>query len=139
MRTWLLAWFGGVVIGVVNGIVREKVYARRVGEATAHRVSSATAIAAFAGWFCILQRRAPLRSLHQALGVGLAWVVMTVGFEFGFGRLVARQSWRGLLADYDLRRGRLWPLVLAWIGIGPAVTRTMRRRQVGARSGKCSK
>jgi hypothetical protein len=31
-----------------------------------------------------------------------------------------------LLADYDLRKGRLWPLVLAWIVLGPAVVRARR-------------
>jgi hypothetical protein len=52
---------------------------------------------------------------------------MTVGFEFAFGRLVAKQSWQDLLADYNLARGRTWPLVLAWIAAGPAVVPGLRR------------
>lgn len=51
---------------------------------------------------------------------------LTVAFEFGFGRLVAKQSWHELLGDYDLRRGRTWPLVLAWIAVGPAVVRRLQ-------------
>jgi len=38
--------------------------------------------------------------------VGASWLVMTVGFELGFGRLVAKQSWEELLAGYDVTRGR---------------------------------
>jgi len=65
--------------------------------------------------------------------IGIAWLALTVAFEFGFGRSVAHASWQDLLADYDLRKGRLWPLVLAWINLGPAVIRARRARApVGA-------
>jgi hypothetical protein len=124
--TWLAAWLGGAGIGVANGIAREATYGRLVGERTAHQISSATAIAAFAAYYAALQRRWPLRDTGEALGVGAAWVAMTVCFEFGFGRLVAKQSWDQLLADYDVREGRTWPLVLAWIGAGPAIIATTR-------------
>jgi hypothetical protein len=127
-RAWSIAWLGGVGIGVVNGVAREATYGRRVGERTAHNVSGLTAVAAFAGYFAVLQRRWPLASEREALQIGGRWAVMTVAFEFAFGRLVAKQSWRELLADYDVAKGRTWPFVLAWIGIGPAVMRRMRRR-----------
>ena len=67
----------------------------------------------------------------QALEVGIAWLALTVAFEFGFGRYVAHTSWRELLADYDLRKGRLWPLVLAWIMLGPALVRARSVRGSG--------
>jgi hypothetical protein len=57
--------------------------------------------------------------------VGAAWLGLTIGFEFGFGRLVAKQSWERLLADYDVSAGRTWPLVLAWLAAGPEVTRRL--------------
>jgi hypothetical protein len=34
--------------------------------------------------------------------IGLLWVVLTVGFEIGFGRLAAGYSWDRLASDYDL-------------------------------------
>jgi hypothetical protein len=52
--------------------------------------------------------------------LAVPWLALTVAFEFVFGRLVAKQSWSDLVADYNLARGRTWPLVLAWIAIGPA-------------------
>jgi hypothetical protein len=126
---WVVGWLGGAAIGILNGMLREKTYAR-VGEGHAHRLSSATAIVALAGWFAFLERRFPLRSRSQALTVGAVWVLITVAFEFGFGRFVAKQSWQELVADCDVRRGRLWSFVLAWIGLGPAVVRAVARRSV---------
>ena len=34
------------------------------------------------------------------------WLGLTLAFEFGFGRLVAKQSWEQLLADYNVAAGR---------------------------------
>jgi hypothetical protein len=56
----------------------------------------------------------------------MGWLALTVAFEFGFGRLVAKQSWDELLADYDVAEGRTWPFVLAWIAAGPAAVRALR-------------
>ena len=83
-------------------------------------------IALFAGYFELLARRRPLASTREALEVGVAWLALTVAFEFGFGRCVAHTSWEQLLSDYDLRRGRLGLLVLACILVGPAVVRARR-------------
>ena len=112
MSRWLAAWVGGAGIGVANGILRETTFGRRLSERAAHQLSTATAIGAFAGYFAALQRRWPLRDRGEALSVGAAWAALTVAFEFGFGRLVAKQSWDRLLADYDISQGRTWPLVL---------------------------
>jgi hypothetical protein len=42
------------------------------------------------------------------------------------GRAVAKTSWQDLLADYNLAEGRTWPLVLAWIALGPAIVREVQ-------------
>jgi hypothetical protein len=127
-RPWILAWGGGAMIGVANGVLREATVGRVLSERAAHAASGATAVAAFGGYFSVLQRRWPIPSTRDALAIGAAWLGMTVAFEFGFGRAVARQSWDELLADYDLTDGRTWPLVLAWIAAGPAVTRAVAER-----------
>jgi hypothetical protein len=126
---WTAAWLGGAAIGVANGIARETTYGRALGERAAHNVSSATAVAGFAGYFAALQRRWPIPDGRAALAVGVRWLLLTIAFEFGFGRLVAKQSWDQLLADYDVAAGRTWPFVLAWIALGPAViARLLRAR-----------
>jgi hypothetical protein len=124
---WIAAWLGGAAIGVANGVAREATYGRAASERTAHNLSGVTGIAAFAGYFWALQRRWPLASRSDAFAVGASWLAMTVAFEFGFGRLVAKQSWDELLAEYDVTEGRTWPLVLTWIAVGPAVVRELQR------------
>jgi hypothetical protein len=120
---WLGAWFAGAGIGVANGVARETTYGTVLDERRAHQVSSLTALVAFAALFRALERRWPLASDADAVGIGAAWLAMTVAFELGFGRLVAHQSWGELLADYDLARGRLWPVVLGGLAVGPLVAR----------------
>ena len=82
-----------------------------------------TAIGLFAGYFWLLQRRYPLASDRAALRVGAFWLTLTVLFEFGFGRAVDGKTWAELLADYNLGQGRVWTLVLAWLALGPLVSR----------------
>jgi hypothetical protein len=125
---WLAAWPGGVLIGVANGAAREATVGRRLPERTAHNVSTASAMAAFAAYYSALDRRWPLPNRGEALVVGAGWLAMTVAFEFGFGRVIAQKPWSELLADYNLARGRTWPLLLAWLTVGPEVTRRARRR-----------
>ena len=132
MRTlrqrWLLAWIGGAAIGVGNGIAREGTYGRHLAGGTSNRLSALTAVAAFTAYFRLLQRHWPLARRSEALQIGAVWLGLTVAFEFGFGRLVAKKPWRELTADYNVARGRLWPLVLAWIALGPELTRRWDRR-----------
>jgi hypothetical protein len=123
---WIVAWLGGAVIGVVNGILRGATYGKRVSDGVAHQISGVTAVAAFAAYFRALDRRWPIPTAREALTIGFVWLGLTVAFEFTFGRLVAKMTWEELLADYDVRAGRTWPLVLAWIAAGPAVTRATR-------------
>lgn len=121
-RSWIAAWVGGAAIGVANGAGRELTYGRLVAEPVANRISVAIATTAFLAYFRLLQRRRPLRSRAQALLVGGAWSSLTVGFEFSLGRAQGK-SWRELTAEYDLSRGRLWPLVLLTILLGPEAAR----------------
>lgn len=128
VRAWMLAWLGGPAIGIANGVARELAYRQRVGELTAHQISTATGIGLFAVYLWALEGRWPLPSRRAALGTGAAWVVLTVLFEFGFGRYVDGKTWSELGHDYNLADGRVWALVLAWLAFGPFVVRELRRR-----------
>ena len=123
VRRWIIAWLGGSVLGIVNGVARELAYKDRVGETTANQISAGSLTALLALYFVVLQRRWPIPRMKTALEIGGAWVVLTVLFEFGFGHYVDRKSWSELLDNYDISDGHLWLLVLLWIGIGPAATR----------------
>ena len=68
-------------------------------------------------------------TLRAALVVGLGWLLMTLAFEFGFGRLRGR-SWAELLVDYDLRAGRIWVLVLVVTALAPLLASWMHGASV---------
>lgn len=126
-RAWLIAWLGGSVLGIVNGVIRELVYKDEVGDLTAHYISTATLIVLLALYFWMLDRRWPLPTFSDALLIGLAWTLLTASFDFGFGHYVDRKPWSELARDYDLSAGRVWILVLAWVALGPSAVRGIRR------------
>ena len=125
VRRWILAWLGASVLGIVNGGIRDLAYEERVGESAAGRISTGTLIAALALYFWALHRRWPLESRHDALAVGAAWVALTVLFEFGFGSTAEGLSWAEMVEPYDVTKGNVWILVLAWIAAGPAIVRAV--------------
>jgi hypothetical protein len=63
------------VVGVADGIVREATYGKRLPEAAAHQVSTATAITAFLLYFRFLDERWPIENEDRA------W---TIGARFGW-------------------------------------------------------
>lgn len=125
-RRWLLAWIGAASIGVANGVLREALNraprGRRLSDRTAHQLSTVSAVVLLTGYAAALNRRMPLPDAHSARRVGLAWAAGTLAFEFGFGRTAAGQSWKELLADYDVRHGRFWVAVPATMAIAPGAT-----------------
>jgi hypothetical protein len=128
-RPWVAAWLGLPALGIANGTIREVVYADRLGDRAAHQVSTATLLAAMGSYMGMLERRWPLRSTSQALGVGGIWAGLAILFEFGFGHYVSGQPWSELLGDYDLRHGRLWVLIPIATALGPAAVRAARTRR----------
>jgi hypothetical protein len=128
-RAWLIAWLGGSVLGVVNGVIRETTYKDRVGDLTAKQISAGTLTLLLALYFWVLHRRWPIRTTNSALQIGVAWVVLTILFEFGFGHYVDRKSWSELFENYDLTGGNLWLLVLVWILAGPVVVRALQMKR----------
>jgi len=123
MIAWLLLLF--VAFGAAT--LRVKLLEPRVGEQAAHVIGSL----AVAGTFAILIWAlapwvVPDLDGQTLLLVGGGWTLATVGFEFGFGRWVMGHPWSRLLADYDLRRGRIWALVLLVILVMPTLTGFLR-------------
>jgi hypothetical protein len=95
-----------------NGMLRVTALQPRLGEDRARQVACVTGIAIVLALARFLVPRLGRRTHGELLGAGALWLALTLAFEFGFGRL-SGHSWEALFADYDLLRGRLWPLVLA--------------------------
>jgi hypothetical protein len=65
-------------------------------------------------------------STRDAFLTGLAWLALTLAFEFLAGHYVFGKPWNDLLADYDILSGRIWVLVLVTTLLAPPLTTYMR-------------
>ena len=64
---------------------------------------------------------------HEALGIGVFWLLLTLLFEFGFGRLVQHKPWSKLLEAYTFAGGNVWPIVLLVVVLAPVIAQRFRR------------
>lgn len=103
-------WLAILVLASLNGAVRDLVVAPRIGDTAARAISTLVlcGLVLLVTWVSI--RWIGPHSARQALAIGALWLVLTLAFEVGAGRLTGK-SWSVVLADYDLLRGRIWVLV----------------------------
>jgi threonine/homoserine efflux transporter RhtA len=127
MAKAMAMWLVLLVAMFVNGTVRVLVLQPRLGEHLARQLAVLTGILIILGLTLPFVRSLHRPTARQLLGVGLLWLALTVAFEFSFGRYVLGTSWEVLLADYDLLRGRLWPLALLVTATAPWLCSRFRR------------
>jgi hypothetical protein len=121
MLRYLIAWLVMLIVSVANGTLRDFTYGRHLPELAAHQLSTLSGIVLLGAVIYLFVRRWPPASARQAFSIGLFWMLLTVVFEFLFFHYVGGHSWAELLANYDLSKGRLWPLLLAWVAFSPWV------------------
>lgn len=123
---YFLLWFPLVIIAVINGVVRNGIYRKYMGELLAHQVSTIVGITLFGIFIWLATNKWQIESASQAFLIGVMWLVMTVIFEFTFGHYVFGNPWSKLLNDYNILKGRIWVLVLIWITIAPYIFYKLR-------------
>jgi hypothetical protein len=116
---YALFWLGMPVVAILNAIMREKFYKGTLGELAAHQISTITLIILIGIYTWLVSLGWKLESAGQAFIVGGIWLVLTIAFEFGFGRLVMKHPWECLFHDYNILKGRIWVLVLTWTFLAP--------------------
>ena len=126
MARALLVWVGLLLLAVLNGGVRDTWLSPRMGEGPARALSSLllSGLILLLTWLTIGWIR-PVRP-GAALNVGALWLVLTLAFEFLVGHYGFGKAWAELLADYDVRRGRIWILVLVVTVLAPLWAARMR-------------
>ncbi|MDH4463605.1 MAG: hypothetical protein QE290_06150 [Acidovorax sp.] len=111
---------------VANGIFRQAVLLPALGTAAAFVLSGLM----LAGWILVLAtatvRWMGIHTSRGALGAGVIWLALTLGFEFGFGALVQGKSVPELLQAYAFHDGNIWPLVLLTTLLGPLLALQIR-------------
>jgi hypothetical protein len=119
-------WSLMALLAVLNGILREKVLVPLLGQPLAELLSgiSLSLLIFLLTWLSI-PWLGTLASREYWL-VGGLWLVMTLLFEFVFGRFVAGKTWDELLRAYDFTTGNLWTFVLVVMVISPYVAARLR-------------
>jgi hypothetical protein len=118
---YIAAWFGLMIVAILNGTLRTFGFAKVIPELRAHQLSCFTGILLIGLAVWLLDKKWEIESKNQAFLIGFIWIVMTVIFEFVFGHYVMKHPWERLLHDYRIDEGRLWILVLIWTAIVPFV------------------
>ena len=117
----ILWWFSFPFVGILNGVLREVIYKKLVGDLPAHQISTVTGVLFFGIIFYFIFKKWKIESARHAILVGVIWLGLTILFEFGFGHYIMGNPWQKLLHDYNLAEGRVWGLFLLWITIAPFV------------------
>lgn len=107
----LLFWFLLMLLAIANGTLRVKLIIPVTGLTAGLAISTVMlcALILLATWLGI-RWLGPADSA-QAWSIGLLWLALTLGFEFGAGHYLFKKPWSELLVDYDISKGRIWLLV----------------------------
>ncbi len=117
----LALWFGILVLAVLNGTLREKAFIPLVGSFPAF-IASGTILSVCI--FLVAYLATPwygALSSPQWLAIGLFWFLLTLAFEFGFGRCVQHKDWPELFEAYTFKGGNIWSLVLVVRSTAPSL------------------
>ncbi len=121
MIHYVLAWIAMLLIAIANGAFRQLTFSKVMPELRAHQLSTAIGSALIGLFIWTVVRMWPPDSGRQALSIGIAWLALTVAFEFIFGRFVMHRTWSQLFGDYNVLKGRVWAVFLIWLTLAPYV------------------
>ena len=106
-------WFVFLVFAIINATLRERFFFKKLGELRSHQLSSLIfIIIIFLITYSWLKLTEFQVSIFQSLLIGFIWFFLTIFFEFFAGRYLFGNSWKRLLNDYNILKGRLWVFVL---------------------------
>lgn len=123
----LAIWFVIIFAESLHGTARRFLLEPYFGDFTARQVSVFTgSLIIFTITFLFI-RWTGAKRIGQLLGIGVLWLVLTVGFEILLGRLVLGLSWARITSDYNLREGGLMIFGLLFLTLSPCLAAKARR------------
>ena len=118
MFKYFLLWFPMLLIAIFNGAIREFLIKKYTNDIAAHQLSTVMLLIFFSFYIRFVIKKFPPSSATSALIIGIFWVILTLGFEFGFGRWRGH-SWGTLFQEYNLAKGRIWLLIPVCLMFAP--------------------
>lgn len=117
----LIIWICFIPVAILNGGLREYVWAKAIGEKWALPVSGLLLSSCiFLITWGLLPRITKSPTAKVCWGIGLCWLFLTIAFEFASG-WAGGNSFAELIAAYDPSTGNLWLLVLATTLLSPVI------------------
>jgi hypothetical protein len=125
-RRAFVVWLILLLVESVHGVFRRLVLEPWIGDFSARQVSVFTGAALILIVSYLLIDWIRPGTARQLTLIGVMWVVLTLGFEIGVGRLVGA-SWERILSDFNLLRGGLLGIGLLIMAFSPRITASLRR------------
>ncbi len=121
-----LVWLVIIAAETVHGILRGVLLVPIVGDLPARQIGVLIgSLLIFTVAYLFIRWMAAQIKL-QFLAVGLFWVVLTILFEIGLGRLVLGLPWERITEDYDLPRGGFMGVGLLFMAASPSLAAALR-------------
>jgi hypothetical protein len=112
-------WPVVIAFETVQGVLRAVLLVPLVGDLPARQVGVLPGSLLVFAVACLCVRWVAARTKLQLLGVGLLWVVLTVLFKVGLGRLVLDLPWDRIAEGYDPARGGFLGSGLLFMAVAP--------------------
>ena len=109
-----------LAVAFLNGALRVVAYPSTLSDFAARQVAACVGAVAFGVTIWFILRRWPISRPRQAWATGALWAALTVVFEVALVRGSGR-PWNDVAEQYALWKGSLWPLLILWVLVAPAV------------------
>jgi hypothetical protein len=121
---WLFIVFAEIIHGMLRGIILVPV----VGDLRSRQIGVFTGsiIILMITFACI--RWIGANNKRQLLVIGFFWLILMLGFEAAFGRMVMGLPWETIAADYNLAEGGLLPIGMLVLAVAPLIAAKIRKR-----------
>jgi hypothetical protein len=129
---YFFAWFGLMILAILNGGFRDAVYSSLVGEHTAHQISTVIFLLLITVYLWFISRVWIIQSSKQAWNIGIMWFLMTEVFEFGMVILIQNEPWDKIFYAYNIFAGQLWILIPLYVLIAPYILYRLAKNQYSA-------
>jgi hypothetical protein len=122
----IVIWLVLMMAESLHGTARTLWLAPYIGDLRARQISLFTGSLLILIIATLLIRWLKASRVSQLLGVGVMWMLLTIGFEIALGQLILGYSWERIFSDYNLLKGGLMPLGLVILTLSPLIAAKVR-------------
>lgn len=124
-----LVWVLIAFLEVIHGIIRAKFLAPKVGDLRSRQIGVFSGSLIFFVVTLASFDWMNISTPDQALGIGLLWLISMLALEFLVGHFIFRFSWKWLLNDFNIFKGRLLALGMIFLALSPLLVWKIRQIQ----------